>query len=193
MTHGRTRPIVCLLASSWILGMAVVTCGQNPGEPIASAVDRDEMADRLSRLSSDTVLAVVARPGPILASPAAGRLPMEVSLEGFRQQTGMDLSQVEWLLAFGERPADGPLSFGMVVRFARDFDWRQTASEHIARHAVWPAGWPALPSRTRPTVDQHLAVGRAYPDPGTRHDRPPHARADGCQPLTVRGGLDGAE
>lgn len=125
MSNGRPRPICWLITALWIHAAQLAAWGQTPAEPVAGTAGQDEIVQRLSRLPSNTVLAMVARPSTILASPTISRVPIEVSLEGFRQQTGMDLSQVEWLLAFGERPVDGPLSFGMVVRFVGQFDWRK--------------------------------------------------------------------
>ncbi len=55
----------------------------------------------------------------------AQRLPVDVRLDEFRAAFGVNVSELEWVLVFWERPADAVLSPGVILRSAERHDWRR--------------------------------------------------------------------
>ncbi len=111
---------------AWLLLLASASVALSAeGPPVPVPASAEELDRGIQFLPPDTIAATLAFPRQILASSLRRRLPTEVTLAEFTRQTGIPLAQVEWLLAFWDRPNDDVLSQGVILRFAEVFDWRR--------------------------------------------------------------------
>jgi hypothetical protein len=95
-------------------------------EPAATTASGDaSLPSLLPLITEDAVAGVVVYPQQFFDSPVLHSLPVEVVTADLTDQLGVDLRNVEFVIAFLEHGPTQPLSLGMIVKFAQSQDWRR--------------------------------------------------------------------
>ena len=113
-----SQTLLCWALAALMTVPPTVASGADPagGGPAAGKLD-------LTYVTRDAALAAVAHPRRVLTASEMQMLPVEVLSALGKKELGIDPVDVEQLMVVVEPPLAGPPGIGVVVRFARPFDW----------------------------------------------------------------------
>ena len=104
---------------------------ESPSEESAVEAESTEaestrsLASLLPLITDEAVAGAVVYPRQFLDSTTVRCLPVEVVAADLENHLGVNLRKIEFAIAFLERGPGQPLSLGVIVKFADDFDWRR--------------------------------------------------------------------